>query len=266
MPKILAILALILLLGAAAAWLFLPPDALDISADTAAPVEAVPPPVTHHPLVREAPVPDEFPRETAADPVAPANEIEPAPAELSGSDAAVLAAIERLNPQVAQWLLPDEQVRKWVAAINLLAEGKIPVKDRPLQVALPPFQVIQNGEQLTLDRDNYARATAVINAITQIPPSRLAQHYKAWRPLLEQAQAELGNGMRFHERLHTAIERALSVQPLTGSIELEAGVMRYTYTDPQREQASALEKALWRLGPTNILRIQQYLRDLQPLL
>lgn len=261
MLKPLAIAVLVLLVGAAAVWLFLPREMHERDAETAVPTLA-PPPVASRPLVREAPVPDLPP--APAEPPVPAADIEPAPAQLENSDSAVLAAIERLNPKVAQWLLPEEQVRKWVLTINLLAEGRIPVKDRPLQVALPPFQVIRDGETLTLDRSNHGRAATLINAITEIPPARLAQYYRAWRPLLEQAQAELGNGMVFHERLHTAIKRTLAVQPLTGSIELEAGVMRYTYANPALEQASALEKALWRLGPTNILRIQQYLRDLQP--
>ncbi len=90
--------------------------------------------------------------------------------------------------------------------------------------------------------------------------------YQAWLPLLERAQDELGNGNKFSERLRATIDRILAVQPLTGDIELQSGVLKFTFASQPREQASDLEKALWRLGPANTLRIQNYLRDLKPLL
>lgn len=269
MPKFIAILVLILLVGGAAAWLFLPHDSLEIiTPDTQMPTtppSAAPPPASADEYSAIPPADDSTPPVSATDAVQD-EDIVPPPPKLNASDAVVLAAVEKLNPDVVQWLLPEDQVRKWVASINLLADGKIPVKDRPLQTALPAFQVKKQGETLLLERENYRRANALVKEITDMPPSQVAKHYAAWRPLLEQAQAELGNGRQFHERLLSAIDRVLAVRPLTGEIELKDGVLKYTYTDEQLEKASALEKALWRLGPANTLRIQNYLRDLKPLL
>lgn len=272
MPKPLAILALIVLVGAAAVWLFLPHDAQDTATELSAPAPAAPatadsastPPTLAESGAEPSPAFTATPDSTADQPVR--DDVVPPPLHLTASDATVLAAVTQLSPDVVQWLLPDDQIRKWVATINLLAEGKFPVKDRPLEVALPPFQVRTQGEILLLERNNYRRASALVKALTEMPPSRVARHYEAWRPLLEQAQEELGNGKQFDERLHTAIARVLAVQPLTGEIELKAGVLKYTYADDQLEKASALEKALWRLGPSNTLRIQNFLRHLQPLL
>ena len=53
------------------------------------------------------------------------------PPQLDGSDAFVLQAVTELSPQVASWLIPQEQLRKWVTLVNLVAEGKFPVKERP---------------------------------------------------------------------------------------------------------------------------------------
>lgn len=272
MPKPLAILVLIVLVGAAALWLFLPRHWQETAMNTPVPTFTAPGPTpsTAPPATREASgtdstdslilAPSDIPHPLVRD------DIVPPPHHLTASDAVVLAAVTQLNPDLVQWVLPDDQVRKWVATINLLAEGKFPVKDRPLEMALPPFQVRTQGEALLLERSNYRRANALVKALTEMPPSRVARHYDAWRPLLQQAQDELGNGKRFDERLHTAIKRVLAVQPLTGDIALEAGVLKYTFADETLEKASALEKALWRLGPSNTLRIQNYLRHLQPLL
>lgn len=272
MPKSLAILVLIVLVGAAAVWLFLPRDTQDTATDISAPALTAPaaadsattPPALAESGAAPSPTPSTAPDSTSNQPVR--DDVVPPPLHLTASDAVVLAAVTQLSPEVVQWLLPDDQIRKWVATINLLAEGKFPVKDRPLEVALPPFQVRTQGETLLLERNNYRRASALVKALTEMPPSRVARHYEAWRPLLEQAQEELGNGKQFDERLQTAIARVLAVQPLTGEIELKAGVLKYTYADGTLEKASALEKALWRLGPSNTLRIQNFLRHLQPLL
>lgn len=270
MPKFFASLVLLLLVAAAAAWLFLPrefwEDTLESPPPASVTVPAANQPVVRAPETLPSLAPDSTPTPERSADTTLDDTIVPPPTHLTASDAAVLAAMDSLNPTVVQWLLPDDQIRKWVASINLIADGKIPVKDRPLQAALPAFEVQKENDKLWMARANYRRASALVKSLTDMPPSRVAKHYAAWRPLLEQAQAELGNGKQFHERLHTAIKRVLAVQPLTGSVELKAGVMKYIYADEQMENATALEKALWRLGPSNTLRIQNYLRDLQPLL
>lgn len=269
MPKALATTLLVLIIAAAAYWLFKPQE---VAEPTPAPVAATPaaPALSNDtgPALEDD-TPLAQPPDTA--PVIPASVAQDdgltaPPASLDASDAIVLAAVSQLSPDVTAWLLPEEQIRKWVALVNALADGKVPVKNRPLEYPLPPFQVLQQDNTLWLDRASYRRASDLIKALTQMPPSRVARHYAAWQPLLQNAQDELGNGARFSERLHTAIDRVLAVQPLTGDIELKAGVLKYTYADPAREKASALEKLLWRLGPSNTLRIQNYLRDLKPLL
>lgn len=267
MPKPLATALLIIILAGAAYWLFMPRTA-DIASPAAPAIRqpTAPSSVDRHPILQDdiplaaTPTPQTvMPMTTDDDLVAP-------PATLEGSDSVVLDAVSQLSAEVTTWLLPQEQIRKWVVLVNALADGKVPVKDRPLEYPLPAFKVQEKDGSLWLDRANYSRATPLIKALTRMPPSRAARYYAMWQPLLQQAQDELGNGADFDERLHTAIDRILAIRPRTGTIELKAGVLNYTYADPQMEKASAVEKMFWRLGPVNTLRIQHYLRDLKPLL
>lgn len=276
MSKKLAVFLMMLLVAAAAYWLFVPRDFFDDRTQAVteqATTGNVQPLRQLSTLSNTAPAFEAEPDDTLAAetdrylPAAPVDDgAVPPPLQLDASDPALMEAADQLNPEVVQWLVPSDQIRKWVLAINLLAEGKFPVKNRPLEVALPAFQVRESAGQLWLERSNYRRATALIRAFTAVRPSRVAKQYAAWRSLLQKAQDELGNGKRFDERLDTAIRNVLAVKPLTGEVPLKAGVMKYTYADPALERASALEKALWRLGPSNTLRIQNYLRDLRPLL
>lgn len=268
MQKPLATALLIVILACAAYWLFMPRDLPD-AASPATPAIRQPTAsstVDRHPVLQDDTPLAATPTQQTVMPVTADDDLVPPPATLEGSDSVVLDAVSQLSADVTAWLLPQEQIRKWVVLVNALADGKVPVKDRPLEYPLPAFKAQEKDGSLWLDRANYGRTTTLIKALTRMPPSRVARHYAAWQPLLQQAQDELGNGADFDERLHTAIDRILAIRPRTGTIELKAGVLKYTYANPQMEKASAVEKLLWRLGPSNTLRIQNYLRDLKPLL
>lgn len=204
--------------------------------------------------------------ETEPDSVIPAPAIVPAPERIEQSDTRVKEAVTQLDPALINWMLPEEQIRKWVVLINQVADGKVPVKNRPLEYPLPAFQVQKKGDTLWLNHANYQRTNALISALTQIPPEQITRYYHAWLPLLQQAQDELGSGGKFHDRLLLAIARVQAIKPLEGDVKLVKGKRFYLFADSTLENASALEKLLWRLGPDNSLRLQQYLGQLPPLL
>jgi hypothetical protein len=200
-------------------------------------------------------------------PPAAANESKPsvgAPFELDHSDGQARAAVADIAARFSQWLTPEEQVRKWVVLVDQLADGKLPVKDRPLAYPLPAFAIRLEGEKKQLDPSNYARADALIDAFTAIPVQSLAAYYHAWRPLLDKAYRELGGKGNFEQRLHAAIDRVEAVHSLTVQPELVQPVVYYKYADDTLESASDVEKLMWRLGPKNTQKVQDYLHKLEP--
>ena len=224
-----------------------------------APPQPVPAPVT------PAPTPDTGAVTRAAPPLPPPDV--PPPAALEGSDDAVHAAVANFGPQLQQWLTPKDQVRKWVTLVDQIADGTVPVEQRPLTYKLKPFAVAREGDALVPDKTNYTRATALIDALTAIPPERLAAYYRGWRPLLEKAQKELGGDKSFDNRLRAALQRIVAVRPLPDKQPaLEQPSVYYTYADPRYEKAGAVDKFMWRLGPDNSKRLQAYVNKLLPLL
>ena len=240
------------------------------TAPTQTPVAGNTPPKTMPVIREETPASTTTPSTTAptADTTsqpAPPPIVQP-PKQLDNSDTSVQNAVTQLDAQLPQWLMPEEQIRKWVMLVNQLADGKVPARNRPLEYPLTPFKVKQREGSLWLDPDDYHRADVLIKAITRIPPEMLARYYHAWEPLLQKAQDELGNDARFQDKLRQAIKRIEAVKPLDGEVKLEPVVITYRFVDPTLEQASALEKQMWRLGPDNTRLLQQYLRKLEPLL
>lgn len=187
-----------------------------------------------------------------------------APFELDHSDGQARAAVADFSARIAQWLTPEEQVRKWVVLVDQIADGKLPEKNRPLSFPMANFAVQRQDDKLMLDAANHARADMLIDLFTAIPIDTLAAYYHAWRPLLDKAYAELGGKGGFDKRLRTALDRVEAVPSLTSQPELVQPVVYYKFADPTLESASDVEKLMWRLGPKNTQKVQDYLHKLEP--
>lgn len=257
-----------LLVGAGLAWLWHseqtppPPPAPVADQETSQPPAAK----EVHPVIRDLPSTSALPdaESAAAQPAGNIPTLVEAPAELDQSDQQVLAAVKDLSTLAVQWLTPKEQLRKWVLLVDNMAMGKVPVKNRPLSVAIAPFAVTGSEAEPVLAQSNYARTGPLVDAFVALDPELVAHYYRAWSPLLEEAYKELGQPGAFHDRMLAAIDRVLSVRPLaTETIKLKQPAVYYRYADPEKEAATDVEKLMWRMGPRNTVRIQSQLREIK---
>ncbi len=194
----------------------------------------------------------------------------PVPEKLNDSDSTVAEVVAQLSPALGQWLLPEEQVRKWVLAVDMMAGGEVPRRHTPWNYPLPPFEVVPAGdpgaeevEHFLAADNNDERLTAMLDAIRVIPPRTMGRYYRAWLPTLEQAYSELGKQGTFAERVDEAVARILAVPEAPEVAELERPHVFYQYSDPELEKQDALTKALWRAGEDNRKALQAYLRELR---
>ena len=214
------------------------------------------------PLIRETVVPQKSQRKIEPRP-APEPIVE-APLELHNSDSLATQAIVEMALELGPWIATDEIVRKWVLAIDNLSKGKLVSKYQPWAYSMERFSV--GDTKMKLNPSNYQRAEPMLNAALAIPPEKLIRYYHNWLPLFEQAYDELGNTDTFSDRLPELLERINLVKALEITPQLERKSVMYTYTDRTLEDASDLEKLMWRLGPDNSLRVQEYARQLQAIL
>lgn len=264
MKAVITAIIILLLAAAGLAWLWLSDEAAHSPRPTAvepAPENAV---GESRPIKREQPQPQMAePVPTPEPPPAPEPIVGPPP-QLTDSDMDVRAAATDLAADLSQWLTPEEQVRKWVLLVNNVAAGKVPVKNRPAQFDLAPFQVEGTEDNWEMAAANYRRARPLVDLFVSLDPKLLARYLEAWEPLLSQAHDELGQPTGFDDQLLAAIDRILAVEPLQRQhIELKRPTVYYTYADPELERASELEKLMWRLGPENTVRIQSQLREVR---
>ena len=182
------------------------------------------------------------------------------PESLDNSDPVVKKALLDLSPQLAQWLVPEEQVRKWVLAVDKLAAGELPKRYRPMVFPMEKFKVKSYADVSVMEDANYARLTPLIATVTAIDPDDLAAYYQAWKPLLENAYRQQGEPGTFEQQLLSAIDRFLQVQPLEEKGLLVQPHVLYEYQDERLEKATDIEKLSWRMGEENTRRLQDYAR------
>lgn len=197
------------------------------------------------------------------------------PSDLDNSDPDVLELIDDLSPTLKQWLIPEQQIRKWILTIDMLAEGEYPHQYQAVNYPMTKFKVTQvattkaataeaGAIPLSLaSKENRPRMTAIIKGFTAIPASTLADYYQHWYPMLEKAYQEQGKKDQLNQRMDAVIERVLQHKPLADDALLHQPHVFYEYIDKNLENSSRLDKLLWRMGPENAALVQDYVRQLK---
>lgn len=247
-------------------WLeYQPTEQIEVSGTVPVPVDIQSPPKIVEPVpepalasvVEPVPLPVKSPKPVIA-----------APTKIDGSDEIVRRVAKELAPALLDWLTPDQQVRKWVLSIDLMADGEVPKQYRPMAYSMERFAVEtiheQSADQLFLAETNFGRTSLLVQTVTAIDPVLVAHYYKAWLPLMEKAYAEQGKPGSFDQRFTAALDRVIAVQPLMVKPALvrKGGVM-YAYADSQYENASDVEKMCWRMGPDNSAKLQEWLKKIR---
>ncbi|GAA5524249.1 hypothetical protein Maes01_00803 [Microbulbifer aestuariivivens] len=205
--------------------------------------------------------------QTAAPAPAPAPEPQRPLPPLNQSDAAARADLLSLAPDGAlgRWIVPDEVVRKWVAAVTAAAGGEMMAKNRPYNS--PPEELIikeAGATGMQLSEENYQRYDAPVRLFAMADTDTAIQLYRFWYPRLSQAFGELGMGDKtFQQVFLKAIDVALAAPQAEQPIQLVRPSVYYKFADPQLEKLPGVHKLMIRIGPENAARVKEKLRALK---
>ncbi|MCB1036706.1 MAG: DUF3014 domain-containing protein [Acidobacteria bacterium] len=216
--------------------------------------------------------PEEAPVETPAPPppAAPAVVEEEAPSEmelppLGESDPLLRELLTQLadHPQLARWLASEGLARRFVAAVDNVAEGLSPKKHLPSFAPEGKFQVVERDGRFYAADESYARYDALASFVGALDAEATAQLYRSLEPLFDEAYRELGYPDRdFRSTLGRAIQHLLAVRIPAGEEPVVQGVLSYEYADPRLEGLSPAQRQLLRMGPDNARRVQAKLRQI----
>jgi hypothetical protein len=264
--RIAAGLVLVLALAGGGAWWFLhrspkaeePPATEEASAPPVAAATPAGPPAVQHPL---------------QEPAAPTGEPLPPVGE---SDGVLADALKGLvgAPAAQAWLVPDEIARRFVATVDNLPRNVPLEKRRPLrappEVLLVDRAVVDAAagtERITLSARNAARYDAVVALLAKVDGAMLADTYRRFYPLLQQAYQDLGYPDRyFNDRVVEAIDDMLRAPEPAGPVILVQPKVLYQYDEPALERLSSGQKLLLRMGPAHARVVKSKLRELRALI
>ena len=195
--------------------------------------------------------------------------IEPLDVSLDESDVLVrdLAAALSSHPRLAMWLMSEDLIRNFVAAVDNIANGQSPVPQIEFFKPDGDFKVLEELGEYTVDPESFERYDIVAEVFASLDPEGCVALYKKLIPAIQEAYADLGYpDTDFNDTLKKAIMELLGVPAVDEAIEVEKKVVTYTLVDPDLESLSSAQKHLLRMGPGNVRVVQGQLRMMAQLL
>jgi len=167
------------------------------------------------------------------------------------------------HPGLSAWIKKGDIVRKFVAAVDNIANGLSPKSQVDFFAPRGEFRAVKREGGLVIVQASYDRYSPVADVFISLDAKASARLYNALKPIFQQAYAELGYpDTDFHDTLTQAVVEMLSTPVVEGRILLEKKVASYAYLDETLEGLSQAQKQFLRMGPDNVQIIQTKLREL----
>jgi hypothetical protein len=186
---------------------------------------------------------------------------------LSTSDAVVreLAAGLSANPKLAAWLVNEDLIRRFTAAVDNVAAGVTPVDQVEFLRPKKGFKVKSAGNgQFVIDPVSYQRYDLVAAVVASLDTEGTVALYRELQPLIDDAYAEISPpGRQFDDRLTKAFDQLLAVPVLDSPQEVEQLIVTYQWSDEELEGLSAAQRQFLRMGPDNVSSVQAKLGEIR---
>jgi hypothetical protein len=162
------------------------------------------------------------------------------------------------------WLASEDLIRRFVVAVDNIADGLSPRSHMPFVKIRGEFAVAEGGGWVYLDPAGYRRYDGFADVAAGVDAVEWARLYRELHPLFQEAYEDLGYPDRqFDDTLRGAIGRLLGAPVVEGDILLMSQEGAYYFEDPALEGLGGAEKHLLRMGPANMRKIQGLLRALE---
>lgn len=178
---------------------------------------------------------------------------------LDDSDAWLRNLIGQLSahPELAEWLVTDEMVRRFVAIVDNLAEGTSPRSHLPFMEPEEAFKVVEREGHTYVDPASYQRYDTAVEVVTSIDSAGAAQLYTALLPLFREAYRDLGYpGQSFDDAMQLALGRLMETPVVRSDVEVVPKISSYELADPTLEELPSASKNFLRFGPKNLSQLQ----------
>ncbi len=198
-------------------------------------------------------------------PPSPAEAPAKPPVGLDESDDLVrrLAAEISTHPRLSEWLESKDLIRRFVAAVDNIANGLSPRAH--IDFFQPPgqFETVERGGFTIADPDGYDRYHTVVDVFVSLDTRQCVSLFRSMKSLCQEAYRDLGYpDQDFEQTILRAIVELMGTPVVEGPIYLEKAVLNYVILDPALENLNDAQKHLLRMGPANVGAVQAKLREM----
>lgn len=182
------------------------------------------------------------------------------------SDLAIKTAIVEAirSPQISRLLVDEGLMQKFVINVNNLANNEITLKDNVLVAPTQSFSVYNQADRVWIDRSSFQRYNPYVDAIKTVSVDDLLEVYETYKPTLLEKFTEIARpGDELDETLMRAIDELLDTPLVPVPIEVYSESVMYKFADPKIEALSEPQKQMIRMGPDNMRRLKDVLRELK---
>ncbi len=221
-------------------------------------------------LWRSKPTPNASPQavtgtEAAIDKPAPPPPVDLPPLDQMDAFLRPLLSALSARPELARWLATDDLVRQLAAAIDQASQGGSPARDFKAVAPSSRFTPAGRGDRRTIDPASYRRYDGLVQTVTSIDASRVAQIYKTIRPRLNEAYRAMGHP---EDNVDAAIQKAIDILLDTPAVKdpialAEGSGAGWAFADEDLEALAPTQKQLLRMGAAHADALKVWLRALR---
>jgi len=165
--------------------------------------------------------------------------------------------------ELKRWLATDDIIRKFVAAVDNIANGQSPRAHVGFFSPEGKFKVVKRDDEYYVDPIGYKRYKTVSEVFASLDSEACVRLYKQLKPVIQEAYSDLGYpDADFQDTLVMAIRELLEVPVIKKDILLEKKIVSFIMAEPELEKMSQAQKHLFRMGPENVSNIQAKLREM----
>ena len=152
-----------------------------------------------------------------------------------------------------QYLMSSNVIERGTSMVYLLMQGEVPYKLLPIARPKEAFPIADDGTQVIVSADGFARYNALAQWLTSLDVEALAAALARYTPLFREAWSYYGEEP---EAFDFAVISALDMIASTPDVDLAgARLVRkeavWFYEDPNIEGLPAIQKQVLRMGPDN---------------
>lgn len=169
------------------------------------------------------------------------------------------------SPELARWLAGDDLIRLMADGIDRVSRGHSASRDA---TALRPpglFAIRGSRQQSTIDPASFRRYDGIAAMVSSLDARSVADAYRTIQPRLDEAYRALGRSEgSVDDAVDVALQVLIDTPVVRGPLRVVPGTgATYAYADPELEGLPPAQKQLLRMGPDNVERIQQRLREIK---